>query len=334
MPPTPSNPQAPTGLHLAALTHPSYANEHAGTEHYQRLEFLGDALIKGYVAEVLYYAFPDEHEGQLSDRMHQIVSRVGLAKAARTLGLDARDGLGRYVRLGGSERIANVDGLSDKILEELFEAWVGATFLVDGPGAARALVQEAARQNGLSPLTSTNYKDILQRYVQRAVGELPTYSAARVPGTPDHLARWEASVALPDGEGAPWAPGLRELAEERSKLAAEQAAARALLLRLGVDPDTAPAERPPAALPPVSLPTPAAKPARSQLKELADGRAELPPVYADDEEGPPHRRVFTATCTFRGQVGRGSAATKKAAQEAAAADVLQRLTIGSGGGAA
>ncbi len=334
MPPTPTNAPPPTGLHLAALTHPSYANEHAGTEHYQRLEFLGDALIKGYVAEVLYYAFPDEHEGQLSDRMHQIVSRVGLAKAARTLGLDARDGLGRYVRLGGSERMANAEGLSEKILEELFEAWVGATFLVDGPAAARALVQEAARQNGLSPLTSTNYKDILQRHVQRAVGELPTYSAARVPGSPDHLARWEAAVALPDADWAPWPPGLCARAEDRSKLAAEQAAARDLLLRLGLDPDKAPVDRPPVALPPAALPSPAAKPARSLLKELADGRAEPPPAYAGDEEGPPHCRVFTATCTFRGQVGQGRAATKKAAQEAAAADVLQQLYAGSAGGAA
>lgn len=315
----------PTGLHLAALTHPSFANEHPGTEHYQRLEFLGDALIKGHVAEVLYYAFPDEHEGQLSDRMHQIVSRVGLAKAARALGLDARDGLGRFVRLGGSERIANADGLSEKILEELFEAWVGATFLVDGPAAARALVQDAARQIGLSPLTATNYKDILQRHVQRAVGGLPAYTAARVPGTPDHLARWEASVTLPDEDGAPWPPGLCEMAEDRSKLTAEQAAARALLIRLGVDPDATPEERSPAALPPVAPPGVAPKAARTVLKELVDGRAEPPPTYVDAEEGPPHRRVFTSSCSFRGQVGLGRAPTKKAAQEAAAAEVLRLL---------
>lgn len=323
-PPLPSTP--PVGPYLAALTHPSWANENDGGEDYQRLEFLGDALIKGYVAELLYRTFPGEDEGKLSDRLHQLVSRVGLARAARGLGLDDPEGLGRFVRLGRSERQANHAGLSEKILEEMFEAWVGATFLVAGPEAARALVHEAAQRVGLNPIAWTNHKDALQRIVQRHANALPSYRVERDPGSLDHEPRWVAVGLVPAAAGAPWGGAIEATADGRSKLLAEQAVARALLLALGLDPDAAPTEAPLAPVAAAAGPPPAPKMARSALKEHADQTAGAPPTYAAEERGSPQRRVFAATCSYRGLVGAGEASSKRGALEAAAAEVLAQLS--------
>ena len=339
MPPLPL-----AGPYLVALTHPSWANENLGAVHYQRLEFLGDALIKGYVAELLFRSFPGEDEGQLSDRLHQVVSRTGLAKAARGLGLDDRAGLGAHVRLGRSEQQANPAGLSDKILEELFEAWVGATFLVDGDAAARALVHEAAHAVGLSPLARTNHKDTLQRHVQRHANLLPTYTVDREAGSRDHEARWIATAAVPTAEGAPWKQAMHATAAGRSKMLAEQAAAQALLCALGLDADTAadssavdgpavdPAPRWVAAEPAGGGADPDApqalrplKSARVLLKERAD-RGEGPlPVYTVAEQGSPQRRFFVCTCRCGEQVGVGEGVNKRSAQESAAAMVWAAL---------
>ena len=61
-------------LLVAALTHPSYAAEHAGAEAYDRLEFLGDAVLGFIVADEMFRTHPDEPEGDLTKRKHSVVS--------------------------------------------------------------------------------------------------------------------------------------------------------------------------------------------------------------------------------------------------------------------
>ena len=104
-----------------ALTHRSYAYEHGGLPHNERLEFLGDAVLGIVVTETLYRTHPDLTEGQLAKLRASVVNMRALADVARGIG---PDGLGAYLRLGRGEEVT---GGRDKssILADTVEALLG-----------------------------------------------------------------------------------------------------------------------------------------------------------------------------------------------------------------
>jgi ribonuclease-3 len=116
-----------------ALTHRSFAYEHGGIAHNERLEFLGDSILGQAVTVKLFREFPDLDEGELAKRRASLVSTVALAEIARMIGL------GEYIRLGRGEELT---GGRDKssILADTVEAIIGATYLTAGPDEATALV--------------------------------------------------------------------------------------------------------------------------------------------------------------------------------------------------
>ncbi|WP_129658750.1 ribonuclease III [Rothia halotolerans] len=116
-----------------ALTHRSYAHEHPGTPHNERLEFLGDSVLGLAVTHELYVRFPEETEGSLAKRRAAVVSERSLARIARALGV------GEHIRLGHGEEL-NRGAEKDSILSDTMEALFGATFMVCGPEVARDLV--------------------------------------------------------------------------------------------------------------------------------------------------------------------------------------------------
>ncbi len=83
-----------------ALTHRSYAYEHGGLPHNERLEFLGDAVLGIVVTDSLYRTHPDLPEGRLAKLRASVVNMRALATVARRIG---PGGLGRYVLLGRGE---------------------------------------------------------------------------------------------------------------------------------------------------------------------------------------------------------------------------------------
>jgi ribonuclease-3 len=117
-----------------ALTHRSYAYEHGGLPHNERLEFLGDAVLGLVVTDTLYRAHPDLSEGKLAKLRASVVNMRALADIARAIG---PVGLGAYVRLGrGEEATGGRDKSS--ILADTLESILGAIYLESG-------VEEAAR---------------------------------------------------------------------------------------------------------------------------------------------------------------------------------------------
>src|SRR6201999_3484848 len=86
-----------------ALTHRSYAYEHGGLPHNERLEFLGDSVLGIVVTETLYLAHPDLAEGKLAKLRASVVNMRALADIARQMGGEA--GLGAYLRLGRGEEV-------------------------------------------------------------------------------------------------------------------------------------------------------------------------------------------------------------------------------------
>lgn len=111
-------------LLLTALTHQSYANEHA-CESNERLEFLGDSILNFVVADRLYRK-SDAAEGELTQQRARLVSRGPLAACVERLGL-----LSAY-RLGRGAKNERKELLSDKFKSNVYEAVVGAMYLDSG----------------------------------------------------------------------------------------------------------------------------------------------------------------------------------------------------------
>src|SRR6201995_6120456 len=82
-----------------ALTHRSYAYEHGGLPHNERLEFLGDSVLGIVITETLYLNHPDLAEGKLAKLRASVVNMRALADVGRTIGAPVPGGLGQYVRL-------------------------------------------------------------------------------------------------------------------------------------------------------------------------------------------------------------------------------------------
>jgi len=211
------------GLLATALTHPSYAAEHPGTEAYDRLEFLGDAVLGFLVADRMYRAYPGEPEGDLTRRKHSIVSGESLAQAAATLGVADLLRLGRGADAAGERA-------RDSVLENALEALVGAVYLDGGLEAAAALVERimAAAPGGRTS-TEGDPKSLLQELTQARWGVLPQYRVVSTEGPP-HDRRFTVEVSV---LGAVSGRGVGA-----SKQAAGKAAATAALQALEEGPET------------------------------------------------------------------------------------------------
>jgi len=198
-------------LLVVALTHRSYAYEHPGVEHNERLEFLGDTVLGQAVTVMLFHRFPDLEEGGLAKRRAALVSTLALAEVAR------RIDLGPYIRLGRGEELT---GGHDKasILADTVEAVLGAAFLALGPEPARDLVLRLIEPLAADPARFgivMDPKTALQEATNgRGLG-VPSYTIEAE--GPDHARRFTAEVHI--------AAEVVGRGEGTSKKAAEAAAA-------------------------------------------------------------------------------------------------------------
>ena len=113
-----------------AFTHSSYANEHPGRKDYEKLEFLGDAVLELAVSDYLYRHFPRLNEGELTRMRSNIVRTEGFSEFAIECGFPEEIDLGK-----GEEK---ADARKRKtLLEDVFEAFNGALFLDQGMPAVQ-----------------------------------------------------------------------------------------------------------------------------------------------------------------------------------------------------
>jgi ribonuclease III len=207
---------ADPALASQALTHRSF-----GTPHNERLEFLGDALLNCAVATLLYDRFADLPEGDLSRLRAALVNQSSLSAVASRLGLGERLRLGEgELKSGGFRR--------PSILADALEALLGAVYLDGGFDAVRAavgkLLSDRLEQAQGLPVEK-DPKTALQEHLQARRLALPRYSVLKTEGEAhDQTFTVECRVddlgLVADGKGA-------------SRRAAEQAAAEALLPKLG-----------------------------------------------------------------------------------------------------
>jgi ribonuclease-3 len=202
-----------------ALTHRSFANEHPerAPKDNERLEFLGDAVLTLSASALLWERFPEATEGELTRRRADLVCEASLASVARTLDL------GSVLRLGrGEERSGGRQ--KPRLLCSALEACIAAVFLDGGIEHAMEAVKRLLEPSLLAPmLGQRDGKTRVQEIVQ-ALGEgTPRYVVVSATG-PDHAREFEVACIS----------NVRELGRGtgRSKLEAEQNAARAALISL------------------------------------------------------------------------------------------------------
>ncbi|MCB1991895.1 MAG: ribonuclease III, partial [Geminicoccaceae bacterium] len=205
-------------LLLTALTHVSAIKPAAlRTSSYQRLEFLGDHVLGLVVSDMLYRAFPNAEEGELSKRLADLVRRETCAAVGGELGLSDAIQTGP----GGG---ATTSRLRASVLADVCEAVIGAVFVDGGYDAAAELVRRYW-EGRVAGLTSSprDAKTMLQVWALARARELPSYTVLDSEG-PAHAPVFTVEASL-GGLGA-------ATAEAGSKRAAEQAAAALLLERL------------------------------------------------------------------------------------------------------
>ena len=199
-----------------ALTHSSYLHEHPDEDapDFERLEFLGDAVVDLVIGELLYQTHPGAPEGELTSLRAQLVSGSPLAQVAQELGLPERARLGRgEAETGGRQRV----GLG----ASLYESVLGAVYVDGGFDAARQFVLRTMRD----PIVAANDqprrspKTELQEWAQGHGLPLPAYDVTETSG-PEHAREFVVDVSVGD---------LRARGAGRSKREAQENAATALL---------------------------------------------------------------------------------------------------------
>jgi len=175
-------------LIISALTHPSFAQEHEVTAHYQRLEFLGDAVLALVVAEYLYRGFPQETEGVLTKIRARVVCEGYLVKVAEKLKIGQYLLLGRGEELSGGRKRAS-------ILADAVEAVIGALYLDQGLEYVRKFILRYLKEeiDAVAKGDFYDYKSRLQEIVQSTSRENVTYKILEESG-PAHDKTFVAGV--------------------------------------------------------------------------------------------------------------------------------------------
>jgi len=212
-------------LLLHALTHRSWSVEHRDVSppggDNERLEFLGDSVLGFVVSEALLDSFPDETEGQLSQRKAHLVSSNHLHACALELNL------GEFLLLGKGEE-QNGGRARRTVLANAFEAVIAAMHLDGGLEPVRDLIRGTVlgeHSNGNQPAsgTSLNYKNVLQEEAQARGLPIPRYTIVDTTG-PEHAKVFLIEASIGDQ--------FTSRASGSSKKAASQDAARLLVEQL------------------------------------------------------------------------------------------------------
>lgn len=180
-------------IYKEAFTHASYANEsHYVKKDYERLEFMGDAVLQLYVSEFLFNLFPDVPEGTLTTLRSKLVREESLARFSRELGLGELLYLGvGEEKSGGRER--------ESVLANIFESFIGALYLDCGHDEVLKILQQTIFKhiNDLDYDDITDYKTTLQELIQADQRRTVTYELLETSG-PSNAPEFKVAVMMDD----------------------------------------------------------------------------------------------------------------------------------------
>lgn len=203
--------------HRSIVDHETYKSH----ETYERLEFLGDAVLDLIITEILFDIYPRKDEGFLTKLRAKIVRGDTLFELSKSLEIN------RFLEVGEKVSGQGIE-LSKSVLSDLFEALVAAIYISGGYSSAYGFVQSTLEKHldfdSLVNLAD-NYKSLLMEYSQSEKWELPTYDILSESG-PGHDKLFTVGVFI---NGTQMGVG-----SGKSKKKAEQQAAREALILLGV----------------------------------------------------------------------------------------------------
>ena len=204
-------------LYMCAFSHSSYANEHKAKSDYERLEFLGDALVDLVVADYLYNN-SKEAEGEMTKDRASYVCENALYQYSMDLGLN------NYIRVGNGEQ---KDGGKFKkaIVADIFESFMAAIYLDLGFSTARRVALDIIVPYIEDPKVSffNDYKSALQEYVQAEQDSI-SYKLISESG-PAHDKSFKMAVVIDGivyGEGV--GSSKKEAEQEAAKVALDKVA--------------------------------------------------------------------------------------------------------------
>lgn len=199
-----------------ALTHSSFVNEQKINKFpdYERLEFLGDAVLELTVSDFLFRHFPDVKEGELTKRRASIVCGSSLAQCAEGIHI------GKYMMMGKGEETTG-GRHKENILSDVLEALIGAVYIDGGFEKAVAFIHRFVLSDFDNKQLFYDSKTLLQEYVQRDKDAVLDYVLIGEQG-PDHSREFTVEARV-NGRAVGKGTG-------KTKKAAEQQAAYKALL--------------------------------------------------------------------------------------------------------
>lgn len=211
-------------LLVTALTHRSFVNEHkSSSDHNERLEFLGDAVLELVSSDFLYRNY-EEPEGIMTAWRAALVRTESIGDAGKALGYEP------LVRLSKGEK-HGTERAHDVILADCFEAVIGAIYLDQGYEAAKAFIYKHILGKIDTILAEGSWRDpksYIQELAQKSEGITPTYHTLKEEG-PDHDKSFTVGVYVGDE--------LKGVGTGHSKQEAQTNAARAGVKKYTADAD-------------------------------------------------------------------------------------------------
>ena len=205
-------------LYYEAFSHPSYANEMGTNKHYERLEYLGDAILDFLVGEYLFKTRPDMAEGQMTKLRAEYVCESANEQYSNSMNL------GKLILFGVGAKKENLK-IKKSVLGNVFESFLGALYLDHNMDYVRNVLEKWVfpRIGNMKVQFFVDYKTKLQETMQAERTQSPTYLIVNESG-PAHDKTFEAMVKV---DGIKLGRGIG-----KTKKDAEQEAAKVALSKL------------------------------------------------------------------------------------------------------
>ena len=176
---------ANTDLLLEAITHKSISKVN-----YERLEFLGDAVIQLIITEYLFKKYPDHQEGHLSREKQAIVSKKVLSNISINIGL-------LNVLRSNNLNFESNDSLRESLSTDIMESIIGAIFLDSDYRECEIIILNTFSKylDGRETIGQKDPKTLLQEYMQSIGQPLPVYDTSTLSG-PSHDPKFKITCRL------------------------------------------------------------------------------------------------------------------------------------------
>ena len=191
---------------LVALTHRSLHSD--PQENYERLEFLGDAVLDHVVSEWLYNKYSTSDEGTLTKKRASLVNRNFLAMLGQDFGLVKHVNVDSGVDLTDTKVIKNISA-------DIYESIVGAIFLDGGDDAAASFIHRTLIHNEEMSDENLNYKGNLIELCHKLGMESPVFQLEQSKG-PEHNKVFMVKTILSNGDTYSGMGSSKKIAEQHA----------------------------------------------------------------------------------------------------------------------